>query len=506
MAVIKKDGNIMNLPMSIERNNPIPLDSSAIWYSFVEMSTYAESSPRAYVGQILGLVDEQSNTATAYIITSTNGDLKEVGSAVVVDEHSIVLVNDKVSLYDFGKAYYKYIAATETEEARYEKVVVGATDPNSGETYAWKNGLEPKVVLDTTTGEAVLGWYEPNPTTMEGVSASLASMQNSIDSINSDIDNLEKKDKATDAALVDINATLATMYTKEETDDAIATAIADIDHLKRVVVDELPDESAADVNTIYMVPSGLTADDNKYYEYMLINGTFERVGSWEVNLSEYAKKEELDDKVDKVDGMVMVPATDAAKLTSVEAYAEPNFIKSVNNEFNVDELGKLTLVAVPVGIDLSQNNTIKTLQAGINSKVDAEPGKSLVSDTLIQKLEDLPTDAEKNYINAVSTEFEVDENRTLTILSVPASKISDLDKHSVITGLAGNITAVENDITAIRSELGAINISISDVNTSVNNVKTSVTNLTSKVEKNESDIVTLFDILSWKDLDEIVTE
>ena len=34
MAMIKKDGNFMGLPMNIARGNPIPLDKSEIWYSY----------------------------------------------------------------------------------------------------------------------------------------------------------------------------------------------------------------------------------------------------------------------------------------------------------------------------------------------------------------------------------------------------------------------------------------------------------------------------------------
>jgi len=37
MAVIKKNFNIMALPLAIERANPIPLDSTAIWYSLEDM-------------------------------------------------------------------------------------------------------------------------------------------------------------------------------------------------------------------------------------------------------------------------------------------------------------------------------------------------------------------------------------------------------------------------------------------------------------------------------------
>ena len=80
MAIIKKDGNFMGLPMNIARGNPIPLDKSSIWYSYEEMKAYATNGKVAYVGQILSLVDETTRKAKAYIILNESGDLQEIGS------------------------------------------------------------------------------------------------------------------------------------------------------------------------------------------------------------------------------------------------------------------------------------------------------------------------------------------------------------------------------------------------------------------------------------------
>lgn len=76
--------------------------------------------------------------------------------------------------------------------------------------------------------------------------------------------------------------------------EAIATAIAGVDHLDRVTVDSLDaiDVSAAGADKhIYMVPkaSGDSADGNSYDEYMVIGGKLERMGDWKVDLSDYAK-------------------------------------------------------------------------------------------------------------------------------------------------------------------------------------------------------------------------
>ena len=75
MAIIKKDGNFMGLPMNIQRGNPIPLDDSSVYYSKATMETYAKSGVTAYVGQIVTLVDETNKTCEAYIISNEAGTL-----------------------------------------------------------------------------------------------------------------------------------------------------------------------------------------------------------------------------------------------------------------------------------------------------------------------------------------------------------------------------------------------------------------------------------------------
>ena len=82
-------------------------------------------------------------------------------------------------------------------------------------------------------------------------------------------------------------------YTTTQTDSKIAEAIAAADHLKREIVETLPEVGDADENTIYMVPQGGSIEDpgtstSHYNEYMLINGAFELVGSSQVDLSGYA--------------------------------------------------------------------------------------------------------------------------------------------------------------------------------------------------------------------------
>lgn len=88
-------------------------------------------------------------------------------------------------------------------------------------------------------------------------------------------------------------------YTSEQTDSAIAIAVANADHLKREIVESLPEIELADENTIYMVGTGAGTEDSVYEEYMLINGGFEKIGSSEVDLTNYALKTYVDQAKDE---------------------------------------------------------------------------------------------------------------------------------------------------------------------------------------------------------------
>lgn len=99
-----------------------------------------------------------------------------------------------------------------------------------------------------------------------------------------------KADKATTLAGYGITDA----YTKGETDSAIAAAVAAAPHLKRTIVEQLPEVEEADENTIYMVGTGAGSEDSAYEEYMVINGAFEKIGSSEVDLTNYAEKTYVD--------------------------------------------------------------------------------------------------------------------------------------------------------------------------------------------------------------------
>ena len=81
----------------------------------------------------------------------------------------------------------------------------------------------------------------------------------------------------------------------------IDSAIASANHLSYSVVSTLPtitNENAGSLtNTVFLVPNGETTGDNRYEEYMVVNGNFEKVGDFGADLSNYVTTSTLNTQV-----------------------------------------------------------------------------------------------------------------------------------------------------------------------------------------------------------------
>jgi hypothetical protein len=107
----------------------------------------------------------------------------------------------------------------------------------------------------------------------------------------------------------------------------------------------------------------------------------EKVGSWEVDLSDYAKKKDLDTKVDKVEGSRLISLEEINKLFGIENGAQVNYINSTTSDFLVQD-GELQLQNLNI-------SKIDNLQAALDAKVDAIKGYMLLSPTDKEKLDKL---------------------------------------------------------------------------------------------------------------------
>lgn len=77
----------------------------------------------------------------------------------------------------------------------------------------------------------------------------------------------------------------------------VTSAVADAGHLKREIKTGLPGVATAVENVIYMIPKTNGKDSDGYYEYMKINGAWEKVGSSDVDLTNYPTKLEVTSEI-----------------------------------------------------------------------------------------------------------------------------------------------------------------------------------------------------------------
>ena len=139
-------------------------------------------------------------------------------------------------------------------------------------------------------------------------------------------------------------------YTKDETKQEIASQIANSDHLKREIVERLPSVSDADLHTIYMLPDSTSTDvTNSFFEYMAINGLWERIGSTRVDLTNYYTKTE-------VDSAISTAKSEAAEDASFKANAAANAANSKLNEYKVSNNKEIESLKESIA-DINDENT-----------------------------------------------------------------------------------------------------------------------------------------------------
>ena len=103
---------------------------------------------------------------------------------ILVDNESLINQNKILTLKNFKKQYYKIVLDTNTNETHYELQIVDKEHP-------WKPGLEPRTVAENDT--VVLGWYEPNSISINGINTQINILQTNVGKLNVDIENLKSQ-------------------------------------------------------------------------------------------------------------------------------------------------------------------------------------------------------------------------------------------------------------------------------------------------------------------------
>ena len=400
----------LNFSVSFNPTSAFPIDARCYFESYAAAEAAAAKAEAAgstntvyYYGQNVVVVE---NDVASFYIIQPDGTLGEVGGKVTINTDLFEYDEDgNLSLKGFADA----VAGAQ--------LVKGA---------------------DNT-----VSWVKPDSTTVEGLSTAVETLRKDVDRLTENV------------------------YTKTEVEQLISNAA----HLKRKIVDKVEDilayitDAEDEEHYIFMVPTGLQEEADKYDEYIVIDGNIEKIGSWEINLDDYATKEDLKKKVDKVEGYGLISDEDVEKLEGIEEGAEKNYINSVEDtQFQVIE-GKLKLIAV-------QQNIIAGLADTLKGKVDVIEGKGLstndFTNELKAKLESIP----------------------VADLNAALSKVNALDKDiygyqdeegNEVPGLIAVVPQLQNELNTLTQTVNTNSGSIQTLNSTVGTLTQTVNTLAQTV-------------------------
>lgn len=363
-----------------------------------------------------------------------------------------------------------------------------------------------------------------------GIVNQIENITESVSSIEEDIKKVEENlNKKADADNV---------YSIEEADSAIAAAIATMEHLSRKIVTSIVDiqndidDGVANIDRIiYLVPALEGLSQDVYDEYMVINGSIEKMGSWETNLEDYLTKEEFNAEIAKVAtkeelaGKVSVESgkglssndfTDELKLKleNVQSEAEKNIIQTVSGDFTLENR-HLSLNNLPI-------TKVTGLQDELNKKVDAKAGYGLLSaddqlklDKLVLENGELGISGSINAENVIGLESWLNkkadsvkglsENNLTDDLAIKLEEmlfISSVNTNQLKV-TSGKLEIIEVDQSKITGLEEALN---SKVTEATSNLEIRIDDITDSLDafvrkdRYESDIAEIRDILTWKEI------
>lgn len=350
----------LDFAVAFNRQTAFPLDAKSYFESLESAQAAAQSADAAgsktttyYFGQQIAVVE--SGVATLYII-QPDKTLKEVGGKIDVNENIFEKTTEgKLDIIGFAGA------------------VAGAQAVK---------GADGKI-----------SWVKPDTTTVEGLTTTVNQLSNTV---NGYTDGEGIVHEGLGSKVSTLETKVANTYTKAEVDSKVSSVMRYKG--SKDTYDDLPTEGniVGDVWNITTADAthGIKAGDNVAW-----NGTGWDILGGAVDLSGYATKTDLNDKVDKVEGSRLITSAEGEKLANIEAGAQVNKIESVAaGELAISEDKELSIVAIA-------QNKVTGLDTALAGKVNVEEGKGLSSNDYTAdekaKLEGIEAKAQVNILEVV---------------------------------------------------------------------------------------------------------
>ena len=354
----KAKGSLWDVAVSIKRGNPLPLDADSIFESYEALEAYA-ADVLAYPGQVVAVVNEDS---TGIYYLDQNLAIKPVGIIPQGDGKSInVTAEGVISLAGIDSADSLTLPRMKADKSGIEWVPVSAVvegDGNDNTTYEF-TALEDKVGFSVVTkfngeqvGEAVdfafdvytkseadekfLAKTDYVPYDDSTLSGKIEVLEGVVGDEKSGLvkDLADEVARATEAERLlgeridaidfvdpdELNDVLQAYTTQTYVDgefDKLEEAISNLNHFKAEVVERISD--VTEVGVLYLIKDEEALGNDKYNEYIVVDGEPVLIGDTTTDLSNYYDKTAIDNKVLDINGAI---AGEAAARELLEVRVE----------------------------------------------------------------------------------------------------------------------------------------------------------------------------------------
>lgn len=354
MATILNNAAYMALPMNIKRGNPIPLDTTAVWYSKTDLETYAQSGATAYVGQILTLIE--NGACEAYLIADTSGTLTKLAQTTASGD----LASDVATLQGQVNALIAKVGAEAAE---------GAEATGLYKLIADVKAIADKGVADAATAQSAANAAQTDVDALEEVVGA------------DDTKGLRKKVADNTAAIATLNGT-GTGSVDKKVADAIndfANKVTDngtIDTFKELVdwVAAHPDivnGLTGDIAKLNAIVDGIGGEGE---EATVVDYVTAAIAA--LKIGDYAKAADLTAAVKRITALEGKPAVNitAAQITSWDGKVDQTVYDTQMEALNTADTDNATAAAAA---KTAAENAQKTANAAIPKNASAKAGTGI---------------------------------------------------------------------------------------------------------------------------------
>ena len=458
---------------------------SEYWYK----SETEKVVPYPYAGQIVALVE--NGKVNVYVLEENpDGTFKtaEIGGTVLVDDSSISSAdNGQIKIKNFNKQYYKYIAAEGDVGAHYTLVD------------GFKEGLEPKVKM-VSEGNYEIARYEPNPTTIEGLSNQITTLNQTVNSISGQVSSIQttvnEHDTLIDEIINDVNTNTSDIAGLKGLTTAHQEKLATIEENADVNVIESVEVAGVALNVDAYKKASISKEDLAT-ALNLGSAAYSSADSFATPESVTTAKGVADDALEQANtnkgAIANINSTISGLATKEEvSNLETNLTTSIGNK--VDQTAYDTKISTIEGNIQGVTNAIGNATAKINVLIGEDVNKStrtIASEEVAKIVANAPEayDTLKEIADYIATdttgaaELSNKINQNTTDIS---QLREDLTAES--TTRTNAITNINSSIEGLTTKVTTNEGSITNLNTEVNGLKTRDSELAELIQGNTNEI------------------